>query len=63
MCRLAFFLGDSKKDLPRITHTSEARVCVSLFYVIDTGSTGSWARHRVTDWGVPIYAPRFKLRR
>ena len=30
-------------------------VCVSLFYVIDTGSTGSRARHHVTSWGVPIY--------
>ena len=29
-------------------------VCVSLFYVIDTGSTGSRARHHVTGWGLPI---------
>jgi hypothetical protein len=26
-------------------------VCVSLFYVIDTGSIGSRARHHVTGWG------------
>ena len=32
-------------------------MCVSLFYVIDTGSTGSRARHHVTSWGVPIYIP------
>ena len=25
--------------------------CVSLFYVIDTGSIGSRARHHVTGWG------------
>ena len=30
-------------------------VCVSLFYVIDTGSIGSRARHHVTGWGLPIY--------
>ena len=30
-------------------------VYVSLFYVIDTGSTGSRTRHHVTSWGVPIY--------
>jgi hypothetical protein len=30
-------------------------VCVSLFYVIDTGSTGSRVRHRVTDWGLPTH--------
>jgi hypothetical protein len=34
--------------------------CVSLFYVIDTGSTGSRARHHVTNWGLPIYTPRFE---
>jgi len=29
-------------------------VCVSLFYVIDTGSIGSRARHHVMGWGLPI---------
>ena len=29
--------------------------CVSLFYVIDTGSIGSRTRHHVTGWGLPIY--------
>ncbi len=37
-------------------------MCVSLFYVIDTGSTGSRARHHVTSWILPIYTPRFELR-
>jgi len=32
-------------------------VCVSLFYVIDTGSIGSRTRHHVTGWGLPIYPP------
>ena len=36
-------------------------MCVSLFCVIVTGSTGSRARHHVTSWGVPIYTPRFEL--
>jgi len=31
--------------------------CVSLFYVIDTGSIGSRTRHHVTGWGLPIYPP------
>ncbi len=35
----------------------------TLFYVINTGSTGSRARHHVTSWGVHIYTPRFELRR
>ncbi len=29
--------------------------CVSLFYVINTGSIGSRTRHHVTGWGLPIY--------
>jgi hypothetical protein len=36
-------------------------VCVSLFCVIVTGSTGSRARHHVTSWSVPIYTPRIEL--
>jgi len=30
-------------------------VCVSLFYAIDTGSTGSGPVTRVTNWGLPVY--------
>ena len=41
---------------PAAAFTRSARtVCVSLFYVIDTGSTSTRARHHVTGWGVPIY--------
>jgi hypothetical protein len=48
---------------PGVKHVAEvvkvAQVCVSLFYAIDTGSTGSRAHHHVTSWGVPIYTPRW----
>jgi hypothetical protein len=41
---------------PAAGFTRSARtVCVALFYVINTGSTSTWARHHVTGWGVPIY--------
>ena len=30
-------------------------VCVPLFYVIDTGSTGS--RGLIRTWGLPVYPP------
>jgi len=33
---------------PRVLVIASSHVCVSLFYVIDTGSTGSRARHHVT---------------
>ena len=42
------------------SHYSSNSVCVSLFYVIDTGSIGS-RTHHVTGWGLPIYPPPFKL--
>jgi len=45
------------KDSPA-REPSWSALCVSLFYVIDTGSTGSRARHHVTSWGVPIYTPQ-----
>jgi hypothetical protein len=45
------------RTLPRehFRPSAPSKQCVSLFYVIDTGSIGSRARHLVTGWGLPIY--------